>query len=114
MAKNRVLAQGRDLTLPVPSGVVSGGPVAVGQIPCVALIDRQSDGKATVQRDGTFKLSVKGENGSGNSAVAVGDLIFIEPTARTLSKIATGVRFGYALEAIGSGETKTIECAIGY
>lgn len=114
MAKNRKLAKAQELPLPVPSGTESGQPVAVGQIPAVALTNRDANGNATCQRDGSYLLSVKGENGSGGSAVAVGDIIYIEPTARTLSKIATGVRFGYALGAVNSAATVVIEVAIGY
>lgn len=112
MAKNRTLARGKNLYLPVAEGTVSGSPVASGQIPGVALFDRDGNLSSEVQRDGTFRCSVKGENGSGNSAVAVGDILYI--AEGKLTKIATGVRWGYALEAITSGSTKTIECAVGY
>lgn len=113
MAKNRVLDHGRNLALPVPEGTVSGSPVIVGQIPGVALIDRKSDGKATVQRDGTFKLAVVAKNKAGNSKVSVGDIIFMKGTELNKNN-EEGVRYGYALEEVPSGETKTIEVAIGY
>lgn len=109
MAKNMIYDQARKLSLPVSSGVVSGDPVAVGQIPGVALTDRDSSGNATVDMGGAYKLSVKGINGSGNSAVAVGDKIyFVSGDTPKLSKKDTGVLFGYALTAVDSGATATI------
>lgn len=115
MAKNRVHERSTPLDLAVPSGTVSGAPVVTGQIPGVALTDRQSDGRATVQGDGVFSLSVKGIDGGGNSAVAEGDILY-HTVADTppVSKKATGVRFGYALEAVGSGLTATIKVKVGY
>lgn len=115
MAKNRVYATGRQIPLTVPSGTVSGAPVVSGQIPGVAVIDRQSDGKATVQTDGVYNLSVKGIDQSGNSAVVEGDILY-HTVADTppLSKKNTGVRFGYALEAVTSAATATIKVKVGY
>lgn len=113
MAKNRKLAKAQELPLPVPAGTESGMPLAVGQIPCVALTNRDANGNATVQRDGSYLLKVKGENGSGASAVAVGDIIYWAAENK-LSKIATGVRYGYAAGAVGSGAEATIEVLIGY
>jgi hypothetical protein len=52
---------------------------------------------------------VKANNG-GDSAVAVGDQIFYTAVSTPkLDKAATGKPFGVALEAIGSGETATIQ-----
>ncbi|MEW6555084.1 MAG: DUF2190 family protein [Actinomycetota bacterium] len=88
----------------------SGDPVAVGQITGVALIDTDADGNITLKRNGSADLSVKGIDGSGNSAVAVGDAIYyVEADTPKLSKKATGVLFGYALGTVGSGQTATIE-----
>lgn len=109
MAKNRKFASGRNLVLAVPANTVSGDPVAVGQIPGVALIDRNADGNATVDTGGCYMLSVKGIDGSGNHAIAQGDPIYhVQADTPKLSAKATGVLFGYALEAVGSGATKTI------
>lgn len=117
MARNRVRARGRQLLLTVISGVVSGDPVVVGQIPGVALTDRDTTtGKATVQMDGVFNLSVKGEQAAGNVAVAEGDILYYEAgQTPPINKDATnGVRFGYALAAVTSGATATIAVKIGY
>ena len=49
MAKNRVLADGNHLTLPVLAGVVSGSPVIVGMLPGVAVTNRDSNGNASAR-----------------------------------------------------------------
>ncbi|MFO7172048.1 MAG: DUF2190 family protein [Bacillota bacterium] len=106
MAKNFV-QEGIRLRLPVPTGVRSGDPVAVGQLTGVALIDRQEDGTATVQVAGVFNLPVQAVDGGGGSAVAVGDPIYIQAD-RTLNKDANGVLFGHALATVAAGATATI------
>lgn len=117
MATNRVYEKGDQLSLAAthPTTPVSGDPVRVGQLPGVALTDERSDGKTTVQFNGVFKLSVKGVDGGGNSAVAVGDtLYYVDADTPVLSKKNTGVRYGTALEAVTSGATATIMVKIGY
>jgi len=116
MAKNRYHENGDHLDLTVGSGTVSGDPVLVGQIPGVAVVDRQADGRATVQTNGVYLLSVKGENNAGNTAVAEGDILYYEAAATPkLNKDnVAGVRYGYALEAIASGATATIKVKVGY
>ncbi len=114
MAKNRVFAESRKLSLPVSAGTVSGDPVAVGQLTGVALIDRTSAGNATVDRRGVYSLAVQAVNGAGNSAVAVGDELYhTAADATKLSKKNTGIFFGYALEVIAAGTTATIRVALG-
>lgn len=117
MATNEVLEDADNIYITVPSGTVSGDPVAAGQITGVAQIDRQADGKATITRKGMHKLSVKGIDGSGDSAVAEGDIIY-HTVADTppLSKKATGKRFGYAGpgQAVVAGATTTIDVILGY
>lgn len=110
MAKNRVFHSGKVLRVTVPSPTVSGAPVAIGGMAGVALTDYHSDdGKATVDFGGVYDLSVKGVNGAGNVAVAEGDpLYYVDGDTPVLSKKATGVFFGYALEAVDSGATSTI------
>lgn len=109
MAKNYV-QEGKTLRLTVPNGIVSGDPVAVGQLAGVALVDRDAAGYSQVQLEGVFSLSVKGIDGAGNSAVTVGDAIYyVSGDTPPLSKKATGVPFGHALEAIAAGATATIK-----
>lgn len=118
MATNRIFAgSDRTMKLPTASGLLSGAPYAVGQIPVVLLTDAEAASPyyATCQiLDGVFDLSVKGTTGS-DSAVAVGDIIYYTSgNTPKLDKTTTGVRFGYALEAIGSGLTDTINVKLGY
>lgn len=99
----------------VASGVTSGAPCVDGQIPGVALVDRKSDGRATIQCDGSFLISVKGIDQSGNSAVAEGDILyFTAADTPPVSKKNTGVRFGYAEGTVGSSATATISVKVGY
>jgi len=116
MAKNRKYESGRKLAVACthPATPTSGSPVRYGQLPGVALINEQADGLTTVQFDGVFNLSVKGVDGSGNSAVAEGDkLYYVDADTPVLSKKATGVYFGIAMGAVASGATATIPVRIG-
>lgn len=117
MAKNVVLmwTKTRALTCTDPTTPASGDPVRCGQIPGVALTAEDTDGLTTSALDGQFSLSVKGVDGSGNSAVADGDILYyVDGDTPKLSKKATGVRFGYAKGTVGTGSTATIPVEIGY
>lgn len=117
MAKNRAYDEGRKLSVVCtdPATPASGDPVLVGQIPGVALTDERADGTTTVDTAGVYKLSVKAVDGVGDSAVAAGDIIYyVAADTPKLSKKNTGVRFGYALEAIAAGATATIMVKVGY
>lgn len=116
MARNIIFEDGTQIALAAtdPTTPASGDPVLVGQIPGVALITEAADGLTTIKTDGVATLSVKGTNGS-NAAIAAGDILYYV-TANTpkLSVTTSGVRFGYALEAVTSGATSTIRVKIGY
>ena len=115
MAKNTIFTPGESLELPVPALTLSGDPVVLGQLPGVAQNDRQADGNATVALVGVHDLPVKGIDGGGNVAVAPGDILYLTfADTPKISKKATGVRFGYALEAVTSGATDTIRVSVGY
>ena len=111
MATNKVYERGVSLRLPVASTVKSGDPVVVGTIAGVAITDyAAADACATVDQEGVYALSVKGIDGSGNSAVAIGDLLFfVEGDTPAISKKTSGVAFGIALQAVTSGATATIQ-----
>jgi hypothetical protein len=68
------------------------------------------DGKTTVDFGYIVAdLSVKGINDAGNSAVAIGDLIYyVDADTPKLSKKTAGYLFGVAMEAVTSGATDTI------
>jgi predicted RecA/RadA family phage recombinase len=117
MAKNIVLEDGNQLAVAAtdPATPASGDPIVLGQLPGVSLIAEAADGNTTMKTNGVATLSVKGVDGGGNSAVAAGDIIYyVTADTPKLSKKATGVRFGYALDAITSGSTATIRVKIGY
>jgi predicted RecA/RadA family phage recombinase len=104
------------LTCSAPATPASGDPVICGQIPGVALADEDADGLTTVALDGVFELAVEGANNAGNTAVSVGDILYYDSAATVkINKDNTnGVRFGYALAAVSSGATATINVRVGY
>lgn len=97
-----------------PTSPSSGNPCRVGKATGVALTDEDSDGNTTIDfKMKVWDLSVKAENDSGNSAVSLFDALYyvdadVDDGTGTLSKKDSGYFFGYALEAISSGETDTI------
>lgn len=119
MAKNRKKESANRLALPVPVGTLSGSPLVLVDLPCVAVTNRDewTAGEASVQTDGSFKLAVKGvTTGGGNSAISVGQILYLLSTGEVSanSSGAGAKRFGYALEPVVSGATTTIEVKIGY
>lgn len=113
MATNKV-QDGKLLHLTVGSTVVSGDPVIVGNaIRGVAQTSYSSaDGKAVIDTEGVYDLSVKAVDDAGNSAVVIGDRLYHDGTTTTLSKKKSGKFYGLALEAVGSGLTATINVKI--
>jgi predicted RecA/RadA family phage recombinase len=118
MAKNEVFADGTHFSAvcSAPTTPASGDPVLIGQIPAIALANEEADGATAVTTVGVYSIPVKGENAGGNSAVAVGDILYYEAgQTPPVNKDATnGVRFGYAMATVGSGLTATIAVKIGY
>lgn len=111
MARNRHYAEATQFPLPVPADTESGDALVIGDLPCVALTDRDDDGESTVQTDGAFLFGVAANNG----AIDAGDIVYLDSSG-DLSNTASGgnARFGYALEAVGSGSTTTIPVKVGY
>jgi predicted RecA/RadA family phage recombinase len=108
MAKNEVFERGNNLALTCsdPTTPASGDPVRYGELIGVAQTAEGSDGVTTVKFDGVHLLSVKGVDGGGNSAVAVGDKIYyVDADTPKLSKKATGRLAGHAVEAKANGTT---------
>lgn len=103
--------------LSAPATPTSGDPGVLGQIPVVALTDEADGGNAagevTFAMSGIFECPVTGANAAGNTAVAIGDIIYWDSTV--LNKDNTnGIRWGYALGAVSSGATTTIKVKVGY
>lgn len=114
MAKNLIIgeAKGVGVVCSNPTTPASGDPVRFGEMTGVALAAEAADGETSVDfmPGNIWDLSVKGVDGSGNSAVAVGDKIYyVDADTPKLSKKATGRFFGFAMEAIATGETDTIQ-----
>ena len=114
MATNRTYAM-EDLTLPsivpLPTTVLSGGPCVVGKIPCVAAMDAAS-GVVVPYIKGVFTLSIKDTAGGG---IALGDILYFDNTTTPkVNNTNTGVRYGYALAAVGSGLTASVDVLLGY
>lgn len=121
MATNLYQHDGRYLSAVCsqPATPTSGAPVLIGQIPGVALTAEGAGGNAatetSVDTGGVYNLTVEGVDGSGNSAVAVGDILYYSSgDTIKINKKTAGVRFGYALGAVGSGASGTIPVKIGY
>jgi predicted RecA/RadA family phage recombinase len=106
---------GKLLNLAVASTIVSGDPVVVGNaIRGVAQTSYDSaSGKAVIDTEGVFDLSVQAVDDDGNSAVAIGDRLFYAAAdSPVLSKKKSGKFFGVALETVTTGTTATINVKV--
>lgn len=113
MAKNVVFEPGYELSVACsnPTTPASGDPVRYGNMTGVCVVAEDAAGKASINF-GPFAadFSVKGIDGSGDSAVAVGDAIwYTDGDTPKLNKKSSGYFFGVALEAVLSGATTTIQ-----
>ena len=119
MAKNitryEVRRPGWSAVVSHPATPVSGDPVRVGELTGIALTNEGDGGNAPTETTVLFgdyyaTHSVKGVDGGGNSAVAVGDkLYYVDADTPPLSKKNTGRFYGFASDAVASGATTTIE-----
>jgi len=109
MATNFV--QPADVVEVASASTSSGDAVAVSGLVGVALTDTDDDGNIRMATEGAFDLSVTANDGSADTAVSVGDKIYIDGSG-DLSIDSSGTLFGKALEAIASGETATIPVKI--
>lgn len=119
MANNRAFADSRLIPLtPSDGGVAAGDPCLVGQIAGVSMNGGGAVAQ-TIDTGGAYNLSVKGiTTGGGNGAIAEGDILYYVPgDTPKLSKHSDGtnaVRYGYAIDPVGSGATATIRVKLGY
>lgn len=111
MAKNIARHEGRYINGPVPAGTLSGDPCRIGasDLTGVAQQDRDAAGNSTLDRGGSYQLSVRGHDGAANAAVAVGDKVYLDAANKRLHVKNTDPFFGYALEAVAAGATTVIE-----
>jgi predicted RecA/RadA family phage recombinase len=114
MAKDRIYAHADEVSLPVPEGTKSGDALIVGNgLPAVATTDRRADGKASLQFNGGYNLSVVAKNKAGNKAIAEGDILYMKGGVLGVNN-EEGTRYGYALKAIEAGKTEIIAVKVGY
>lgn len=115
MAKNRVFPDGRYIKVAIAS-MSSGDPAVFGQIPGVCTENTDGDGNVVLDTAGVYSLSVKGENNAGNAAITAGATVYYDSAATPKINIdsTNGVRFGYAMAAVASGATSTINVKVGY
>ncbi len=106
MATNFV-QPGKRMNLPVTASKLSGAWDMVGELPVVLLTDADANDEAECDTEGVYTLSVKGADGSGDSAVAIGDKVYVDSTELNVDD-ANGIEFGIALGAVVSGETTAI------
>jgi predicted RecA/RadA family phage recombinase len=122
MARNEVFRDADYLSLPVPTGTLSGAPVRIGGLNGVAQTNEGSVDKArrvsynpgyvgpdsaSGNEDGYASVALKGAwrfpFAAGVGAVAIGDPIYIT-SANVLNATASGNNlYGYAISAKASG-----------
>lgn len=91
-----------------PSGGVSSGEAfMVGEISCVACADIAAGEKGSARVEGVCSLPVHGYAESANAAIAAGDKIYFDTDELNVDD-TSGTFYGYALSAVGSGATTTI------
>lgn len=126
MAKNIIFQDGGDrlsVECTQPATPASGDPVLFGDRAGIAEGAEDSNGRTTVCFECVAEVSVKGVDGSGNSAVKAGDVIYyVVGDTPVLSKKATGVRFGVVTSKpddtaganlIAAGATGTVRVYVG-
>lgn len=118
MANNRVYALGKQINVTPTFGahtpIQDGDAVVVGQMPGVALTGPAADGTVPVDFAGVYNLPVHGFDGTAAAAITPGEIVYFDTGAPGLNVHTTGVRFGYALDAVASGATTTIRVKLGY
>ncbi len=119
MATNDAFQDTSFLNIAVPAGTVAGDPVSIGFISGVAQTTRDTSGNATIRiaPKPACALAVIGQtvitSPVTNSAVAVGDKLYVDNATKTVSKASAGVFIGYALGTVVSGATTTINVLLG-
>jgi Uncharacterized conserved protein (DUF2190) len=102
------------LAVSAPATPASGDPCRYGTLCGVAERAVDTAGNTTVNFGPIVAtLSVKGVDGSGNSAVAAGDkLYYTDGDTPPVAKKTTGTFIGYALATVGSSSTASIDVLV--
>ena len=116
MATNIVQGAGNGLVIQVTAGAayVSGQMIHIGDQGlfgvCLEDIASGASGSVMVPGGVIISHSVKGDNGSSSTAVAIGDKVSWDSANDTFFDVtAANPTVGYALEAVSSGATTTID-----
>lgn len=115
MATNRI--QGKGLVIQATNGsgtaIVSGEPMLIGDQGlagiCLADIANGAVGSVELPPGVIFDYPVKGHDGSAGAAVAVGDKVYYTAGEAFADVDTNATLLGYALEAVESGATTTVE-----
>ena len=102
------------LELAVGAGQTAGSVILLNDMPVLLLEASDANNNATVELIGVgtvVDLPVKGADGTGNVAVAVGHAI-CKDGAEYNRDVTNGKRIGFALGAVVSGATTTIMVAL--
>lgn len=105
---------GIQLELTVGASQDGGDVILLNDMPVFLIEDSDDDNKAMVELIGVslvVDLSVVGADDGGNAAVAVGNAIYNDSGEYNRDAV-NGVPIGYALEAVESGATTTIQVAL--
>lgn len=87
--------RGENITLPAPAAVSSGDPVLVGSLFGIAAGDAASGADLDLVTTGVFEMAKVSA-----LAIAVGDTIYWDDTAKLVNKTATGnTKIGVAVTA---------------
>jgi predicted RecA/RadA family phage recombinase len=110
MAKNRKFESGDSLSVPVIAGTVSGGPVIVGMLPGVALVDRRGDGTASCR----FGEGVYTQTVTATANITLGQPIYITSATYALTDAAGAGKqlYGHAVSTSTGAGSKSIDIRI--
>lgn len=102
------------LQLAVTASGSSGDIDLISEMLVVLVEDANSSDLATAEIIGckrVIKVAVHGEDGSGDTAVAIGDTVYWD-TDEVNADDTNGVKLGFALAAVVSGATTSIDIAL--
>jgi predicted RecA/RadA family phage recombinase len=109
--KNIILSPGDTIPLTNTTGstVSSGGLFVINALTGVAVNDvaDSATGEFLV-KNGVVDVSVKGHNGSSNTAVSVGNKVYYTSGEAFCDVDSNAQFFGFALETVTAGGTSTI------
>lgn len=118
MAKSAWIEQALPINykLAVPASTDTGDVVVIVDLVVLVQTDRDSDGYSTCTLPCAHvqKITVYGRGDGVNSAVAVGDKLYVDAGDGQVNKDSTnGIVFGYALATVGSGANAAIYVGFG-